>query len=99
MEAKVKRGSDQAVAVSANRLRDGKVVWRTQDGWTEDFPRAAVLIGADAQAALAAAQADEAKQLVVGSYLVEIDPTGAPLRQRERIRAAGGPTMPFGVAA
>lgn len=99
MAGKLRGGADQRLVVSANRLRDGRVVWRTATDWTEAFAEAAVVAGPDGQAALAAAQADERRQVVVGCYLVEIGGDGQPVSQRERIRAAGGPSIPFGLAA
>ena len=99
MAHKLKGGPDARYAVSANRLRDGMVVWWQETGWTELFAAAAALDAAGAVVALHAAQREEAAQVVVGSYIVELDGNGQPLRQRERIRAAGGPSMPYGVAA
>ena len=97
MQAKVKaRGEFQPFVISANRLRDGRVVWLGADGaWPEDLAQAAVLAGAAVDAGLAAAALAEAAQHVVGAYLVEVAraPGGpVPLRAREKFRA-GGPTI------
>jgi Protein of unknown function (DUF2849) len=99
MAGKLKADSDQRLVVSASRLRDGRVVWRSANGWAEAFAAAAVLPGPTAVTALADAREDEARQAVVGAYLVEIGPDGRPASQRERIRAAGGPSIPVGLAA
>lgn len=77
--------------VTANRLIDGRVVFRDADGaWVEAFAAAAVL--ADAAAALADAAKDEANGLVVGAYAVDVvtvDGRLEPKAQREKIRVTG----------
>lgn len=96
MQVKVKAGSASQVAISANRLGDGRVVWLTSDGgWSETVGEAGVWPADAAPAWLDRAAADEAANLVVGAYLLEVKPTdhgAAPLRARERFRA-GGPTF------
>lgn len=84
-------------SITANRLADGAVVWLTAVGdWSESARSAAVYPDdAAVKAGLAQAQADEAKQLIVAFYAVDVavEPAGPwPLRLRERIRAAG-PTV------
>lgn len=77
--------------VTANRLIDGRVVFRDADGrWVEAFADAAVV--ADTAAALAEAAKDEASGLVVGAYAVDvvtIDGRVEPKAQREKIRVTG----------
>jgi len=83
-----------AKAVTANRLRDGAVVFRRADGgWSLRVEEAAI---ADAESAaqqlLTSAEQDAAAALVVAPYLIDIDRTGAqpvPTHYRERIRAFG----------
>jgi hypothetical protein len=93
MQAKVKVKKGQALVVTANRLRDGRVVWLGADGiWAEGVRAAAVFAGENVAEGLARAQADEARQLVVTPYEVEVaeTPDGpVPLRMRERLRVAG----------
>lgn len=94
MQAKVKaKGSAQPLVVSASRLRDGRVVWLAADGrWVEPLRDAAVYLGEQVNAGLAAGEADERRQLVVGAYAVEVveTPDGlVPLRMRERVRVDG----------
>ena len=65
-------------AVTANRLVDGRVVFRTLDGsWSGSIRNAAV---ADSEAAaapaLSEAQADADNQIVVDPYVIEVDLTG-----------------------
>ncbi len=74
MQAKVKaKGSAQPLVVSASRLRDGRVVWLAADGrWVEPLRDAAVYLGEQVNAGLAAGEADERRQLVVGAYAVEV---------------------------
>jgi hypothetical protein len=83
--------------IIANRLTDGVVVFQTADGsWIEDFNRAAVLPDAQATAdALKRAKQDEANNIVVDTYAVEVEERNghfAPKALREAIKAAG-PTI------
>jgi uncharacterized protein YbjQ (UPF0145 family) len=99
-----KPASTSTRAVTANRLRDGVVVFRTvTGGWSSRI--------ADAEAAssevelarlLAAAERDAANAVVVGPYLIdvtEVDGELRPLSLRERIRAYGPTTPMVGVEA
>ncbi|MBN9509258.1 MAG: DUF2849 domain-containing protein [Alphaproteobacteria bacterium] len=99
MQAKVKaKGSAQPLVVSANRLRDGRVVWLAADGgWVEHLHGAVVYLGEEVDAGLAAGEADEQRQLVVGAYAVEVVETPGgmvPLRMRERVRVDGPSVLP-----
>jgi predicted NAD/FAD-binding protein len=84
------------VVITANRLADGAVVYRTLDGhWTTRLDEAAVVSTAPAAGALlAAAAADEVA--AVGAYVapvrLERDGTVRPGNLREGIRHAG-PTV------
>jgi hypothetical protein len=90
------------VLVTANRLNDGAVIYRTADGrWTTRFAGAAVVTTApDASALLSAAVAD--KVAAVDAYVapVKLDKEGRvrPGNLRERIRLAG-PTIDLPVSA
>ncbi|MFC3230216.1 DUF2849 domain-containing protein [Marinibaculum pumilum] len=90
-------------AMTANRLRDGLTVFLADGGeWVTEIDRAAVATDADGMAALEKQGADaEAAQHVVGAYLIDVEAADGhvrPLRNREQIRAAGGPTVPGAVA-
>lgn len=79
--------------VTANRLLDGRVVYRDRAGlWGEAIAAAAVLDAEAAKAAVEAAAADVAARLIVEPYAVDVV-TGAsvpvPKSMREKIRAAG----------
>jgi len=80
--------------ITANRLLDGVVVYRTrQSGWTERFEDAARYEASESPAALAAAEQDVLQ--VVKPYLVALDGPDVFTkreRMREGIRAAG-PTV------
>ncbi|TCK23903.1 uncharacterized protein DUF2849 [Ancylobacter aquaticus] len=81
------------VAVTANRLTDGAVVWRTKaGGWSVELADAAVVTTADAALALLA-EAGKRDLDAVGPYvapvLVGTDGALAPGNLRERIRVAG----------
>lgn len=90
-------------AMTANRLRDGLVVFLAAGGeWSTDIQQAEVAEDKEAMARLeAAAAAAERAQLVVGAYLIDVERAEGrlwPTRWREQIRAAGGPTVPGAVA-
>jgi hypothetical protein len=82
--------------LTANRLRDGDVVYGRHGAWTETLRDAEILAdAAAAEAALAVADVAVHARLVVNPYLFEarIDADGIhPVREREIIRAAG-PTV------
>jgi hypothetical protein len=84
------------VVVTANRLTDGAVVYRTEDAaWTTDLAAAAVVTTAPAaQELLKGAVADDVG--AVGPYVAPVELTSdrrvLPGNLRERIRLAG-PTI------
>ena len=84
------------VVITANRLADGAVIYRTVDGnWTTQLDQAAVVSTAPAAGELlAAATADDLG--AVGAYVapvrIERDGTVRPGNLRESIRLAG-PTI------
>jgi hypothetical protein len=83
--------------ITANRLKDGVVVFQAADeSWSEDFNRAAVCRSEEAAAAaLARAKMDEAGNLIVDPYAAPVEERNghvAPKSLREAIRAAG-PTI------
>ncbi len=84
-------------AVTANRLRDGAVVFLTPGGdWSLDVAGSAVAtdkVSADRLMAIGGEAV--LKRIVVGPYLFEISDEGGrvePIAHRERIRAFG-PTV------
>ena len=93
-KAKV-RPAAALVVITANRLTDGQVVWLGDAGaWNEHLSEGRVVSGEAIAEALAAGQAAERAQLVVGVYAAEValTPAGAAaVSQKERIRA-GGPS-------
>src|ERR1700712_1783401 len=81
--------------LTANRLRDGDVLYRKGDGWVLTLADGDVYDEAGAAAALAAAQAETVRNMFVAPYLFEVRVAGdviAPVKEREIIRAAG-PTV------
>jgi uncharacterized protein DUF2849 len=84
------------VVVTANRLADGAVIYRTTQGdWTNDLAGAAVVTTApDATALLTGALADKLR--AVDAYVAPVELTAerriVPGNLRERIRC-GGPTV------
>lgn len=85
-------------AITANRLRDGAVVWLGQSGdWTERLSGAALFEGPAADAALSSAAQAERDNIVVAIYAVDLeirDGAPVPLRTRERLRALGPSVRP-----
>ena len=83
--------------ITANRLRDGLVVFLdAAGGWSEDFHRGAIVEDAAAKAAaLAVAARAAADNLIVDVYAIALELRAghlAPKALRERIRATG-PTV------
>ena len=80
--------------VTANRVKDGEVVWLGQNGrWVEACGIAQVFDKSAATDVLASAQSAEGD--VVDAYLIDVTIEGGapmPVRFRERIRAKG-PTV------
>ena len=96
--------STQQRAATANRLRDGAVVFRTvTGGWSNRIADALAVNGeADAARLLAESERDAANDIVVGPYLIdvgEVDGEVRPVALRERIRAFGPTTPMVGVEA
>jgi hypothetical protein len=89
------------VLITANRLADGAVIYRTNEGnWTTQFDRAAVVTTAPAAIELLdAAVADDVG--AVGAYVAPVMLDGGKMRPgnlRERIRLAG-PTIDLPLVA
>ena len=87
-----KRKVNGSVVVTASRLGDGAVVYRTaDDDWTTELASAAVVAASAAAAVLQRAEADGVR--AVGPYIapVELSPDNRvlPGNLRERIRFAG----------
>jgi hypothetical protein len=94
MQRKKVKGS---LTVTANTLGDGLVVFRTAHGtWSPELGDAAVLTQPEhADGALAAAENDATRNIVLNPYLIEMTAVGGgwqPSSLRERIRAHG-PTI------
>jgi hypothetical protein len=85
--------------ITANRLRDGEVVWWTKDGWAVELKDGAAFADPkEADAALEAAQAFVRDNVVVNPYLFDVRVEGGairPVKEREIIRATG-PTVAKG---
>ena len=84
--------------VTANRLRDGIVVYLASDGsWIEEIDRARIAETEDELAALEARAAEDVKaRKVVAVYPMDValhEGTVDPLSVRERIRAAHRTTL------
>ena len=82
------------MTVTANRLTDGRVIYRTPEGqWTTELDEAARLEGERANIVLGLAEAEG--DLAVGPYLIELEEAEAALRpggqkhRRELIRLTG----------
>lgn len=88
-------------AITANRLTDGRVIYRTADGeWSPEIDAAERLDGEDAQTRLTLAETEHA--IAVGPYLIDLadDQPGGQKWRRETIRLTGpsaGTTRQTGV--
>ena len=82
--------------LTANRLRDGDVLYRKGSGWVLMLADADVYPDqASADAALAAATAETVRNEIIAPYLFEVREVNGkivPVKEREIIRAAG-PTV------
>jgi len=87
-----------AKIVTANHLVTGDAVFLAEEGWTTIVGRACAAEGEDELAALEArARADEAANIVVAPYAVEVRRDGAaivPVHIRERLRTLGPSVRP-----
>jgi hypothetical protein len=87
------RPATAPVVFTANRLRDGRVIWLgAEASWVETLAGAQVFPAEAAAEGLALAQQGERQQQVVGVYGVEVCRTAGapePLKFRERLRASG----------
>jgi hypothetical protein len=77
-------------AVTANRLRDGAVVYLGPQGWTEAL--AGAVLAEDAAVLLAQAESPPYRVVCVGPYAIEIESAEGgprPLELKERVRNLG----------
>jgi hypothetical protein len=103
MDIKVRKESGRPVVYTANRLRDGKVLWLDANGrWSESVADARIYEGEAAIAeGRATAEIGERAQEVVGVYHLFVTPTEKgpkPVSVREIMRAQGGPSTLYGLA-
>ncbi len=77
--------------LTANDLVTGAIVYWTGSDWAHSIAFAKRATGSEAQGTLeAAGKAEEASNVVVGAYLMALDPvSGTPLELRERQRLVG----------
>lgn len=73
--------------VTGNDLREGHVVYYTNPGWSGDIADAHVF------SAPIEMPVDNG---IVGIYAIEITGRNQPIGAREKIRAAGGPSVLYG---
>ncbi len=90
--------------ITANNLGDGLVVFLdASGGWTTEIADSRIIGTGELDEALAYAKAQHDAQIVVEPYEIDVElhPDAGipvPLRLRERIRAAKGPTVAYGEA-
>jgi hypothetical protein len=76
--------------LTANRLRDGEVVYWRDGQWVENYADGQIFPDEQAgELALAAAQESVKRNIVVATYLLDVRADGSPVKEREIIRAAG----------
>lgn len=102
MNTPAKRITAAAQVITANRLRDGIVIYLQAHGdhhhWCENIRDASVFDAGDVDAMLARAARDVRENRVVDPYAIGVSADRTPLTQREAVRA-GGPTIPYGACA
>jgi len=79
-------------AMTANELRDGYSVWLNENlDWTRDYQKALRTEDPDLMERMQLrADTDVAKNIVVGTYFIDVEPdTGLPARYREKFRMNG----------
>ena len=80
---------------TANRLREGDIVYLTEERvWSPNLQDAWVVVGDDSALLICVSEAEKNRD-VVAAYIIEVEYVGSELSalsQRERIRAAG-PTV------
>lgn len=85
--------------ITANRLRDGIVIYFQLRGdhhlWCENIREASILQADETDAMLARAARDVQDNLIVDPYVIGIGSDHRPVTQRESVRA-GGPTIAYG---
>jgi len=106
MSAPVQKSKEKVAlqAVTGNRLSDGAVIFRTENGGWSTLLTGAATASSETAAAqlLAAAERDAARAIVVGPYLFAVTDKDGVLQAvtlRERIRAAGPTVVEAGLAA
>jgi hypothetical protein len=78
---------DSYSIITGNDLREGYVVYYTNPGWSSDISDAYVF---------SASIEMPVDSGIVGIYAMEITGRNQPIGTREKIRAAGGPSVPYG---
>jgi len=79
-------------AMTANELRDGFSVWLDENlDWTRDYNKSLRTEDIDLMERMQLkADTDEKKNIVVGTYFIDVEPdTGLPVRYREKFRMKG----------
>jgi hypothetical protein len=88
--------------ITANRLRDGIIVYARKQGaeidWTPQIANATAFGESELDAALKQAELASSANVVIGVYPVEVAGRNRPLSARETIRAKG-PSVKYGHAA
>lgn len=90
---------EKGQVMTANRLRDGEVVFLTRAGvWSEKIDEAVLALEPQAKAALEARAADDVRMtLVTGHYLFDAERINGRIRAshfRERVRTLGPSVRP-----
>lgn len=93
----------RTAVITAHHLVEGHALFLTPEGWQPRIRHALVATTPEeAEELEALAARDDRANRVTGIYLVEVGTetgTPVPVARRERIRAEGTPTIPFGLAA
>ena len=93
-----KRNTGALQMITANRLRDGVVIYLQIDGehhhWCDAIGDGSIFDQSETEAQLARAAIDVRQNRIVDPYTIAVTETHVPLTQREAVRA-GGPTIAY----
>ena len=86
----VKKLKGDLFIYSANRLKDGKVVfWSKKHGWVEKSKGSTLIKKSEIENYKEIVSKDELNCLIISPYLVEVDQNGQIVKLREKIRDIG----------
>ncbi len=99
MSSVSRRNSSATQVITANRLRDGVVIYLRINGddhrWCENIREASIFDAKNVEEMLGRAATDVRENRIIDPYAIDVSADHTPLTQREAVRA-GGPTIVYG---